>query len=364
MESTHFFCVSAFLRFCVSFVLIISTVPTFANDFITAAMRRESAFSQFEIRIDTEEEHRPGSTDTFVRPDTAPAKAGTQPSKTVRFATQTDVLIAGHKIRLSEAGRIWNASARDFVPHQYRITNDGNSLRSLSLNDPQDTKKGYGIIEYPNQAPYRRQSLQPILFSFRGGESRLSGVRAVQFKPTGRQVSYNGRSLPEWERREGSNSLSVLVDPQQDWAACKLIQGRGAKIDMTIDIENVKDEPSGMWYPKRWVIQNYRHSDGQLLSILKSELMSMNLTIKSRDSDFELNFPEGLYVSNNITRTQYRAERNGGLTPITTDGEELPVSHNGKVILIIVLGILVFFALVIGYLRYSIRNHQLKESVS
>lgn len=330
-------------RFVACLILLLLTNSISANDFLNAAMRREKAFTQFEIRIETDEEHRPGSTQDFTRPGTKSNQNSPQPPKTTRFLSLIEVLIANDKIRFSEESRIWNTRALDFVPHYYRITNDGESLRSLSLNNPDDTKTGYGIIDHPHMASYRRQALLPIFLSLRGSESRLSGIHAHQLKPTGRNQMAKDRALPEWIWQDGPNSVTVLAAPLEDWNAKKISFARDGRIYTTIDITNIKDEQSGLWYPKQWILQNFRKNDGQILSTLKSEMTTVNFSVSSQANDFVLPFPEGLYVSNNKTKTSFRADRNGKLIPTSADGDEPTTTSSWGstlfVLLIIVLGI-------------------------
>ena len=351
-------------RFVACLILLLFTNSISANDFLNAAMRRAKAFTQFEIRIETDEEHRPGSTQDFTRPGTKSNPNSQQPAKTTRFHSLIDVLIANDKIRFSEESRIWNTRALDFVPHYYRITNDGESLRSLSLNNPDDTKTGYGIIEYAHLASYRRQALQPILLAFRGGESRLSGIRAEQLKPTGRNQIWKDRSYPEWAWQDGPNTATALVAPLEDWNAKTLSFARDGRIHMTIDITNVRDEQSGLWYPKQWVVQNFRKSDGLILSTLKSEMTAVNFSVSSQPKDFVLQFPEGLYVSNNKTKSSFRADRNGKLIPTSPDGDERTTSGiwgtTWFVLVLIVLGILLAFFVI----RHLSRARHSQEFVS
>ncbi|HET6323111.1 MAG TPA: hypothetical protein VFG04_00310 [Planctomycetaceae bacterium] len=221
------------------------------------------------------------------------------------------VLFSGGDIRYEEDADVFSAERNEsYRAHDIRIfAND----RYLARSDAQGGFHAIGEIQPParNMGVVRERNIVPLALFFRILDPQYGQFAADKIEVDPNPVVIDGHRC-RLLRRSPSKALKVdlCVDVERDYIPLRCTFYEDGHVTTQQTITKVWSRAGGVFAPGEWTMSRFR-SDGKLISELRGSATSCLVPTKMSNSEFELQFPAGTWVFDNIAHRQYVVQKTG-----------------------------------------------------
>jgi hypothetical protein len=233
------------------------------------------------------------------------------PRTDVTLAGAFVVLFSGGDIRYEETADVFSAERTEtYRAHDIRIFANN---RYLARFDPQGDFHGIGEIQPParNIAVVRERNIVPLALFFRILDPQYGQFAADKIEVDPNLVVIDGHRC-RLLRRSLSKALKadLCVDVERDYIPLRYTFYEDGLITTQWRITKVWSRVGGLFAPGEWTMSRFR-SDGKLISELRGSATSCLVLAEMSSSEFELTFPSGTWVFDNIAHREYVVQKTG-----------------------------------------------------
>jgi hypothetical protein len=222
-----------------------------------------------------------------------------------------DAVLDGGAIRFEENADVFSAQ-RNAPYHSHNIRIFANN-RFLSRTDKHDDVHAIGEIQPParNTAVVRERDIVPLVLFFRILDPQLGRFAApsVDVEPNPIVVDGHQCRVVRWSRSAALTD-DLCVDVERNYIPLRYTQYEDGHVDTQWSITKVSSPSPGLFCPSEWEMAKFR-GDGRLISQMHGIATRCDVSAEVRPSEFELEFPPGTWVFDNVAQRQYVVQKTG-----------------------------------------------------
>lgn len=334
------------------------------NPATAAAKARQDLVRTVEIRFTRTDVEQPGSRSAVLPAGFASVTAKGVPQEETSSTSKNRVVLDGRKMRFECNHPMWNMSTGKLEPSP-RVAVDNEALGKLFFSTGvAGDGKPMGRIHPPaDRMELSEATLNPILFTFRGGDRDICPYPLGAFKRTGVSVPFGADPCEEYSQVRGQSTVAVWLDPAMDYVVRRLTKHKGNQLLHQMDCQYRKEEKWG-WICASWTIQEYG-PDGNLLRTERVEVTDARFGAAIPAGEFDLTFPAGAHLYDAMANKYYQVADNGDLAETNARWEPMgnalvPQPDNSFVerhkFLLAALAALAGVLLLVAFRKYSARR--------
>jgi hypothetical protein len=222
-------------------------------------------------------------------------------------------LDARGRVRFDAHGKQWSGERREFVPTTGINVFNGQCEHTFFPNGVKSFPSAHISADKASDVA-NDMRLLPIRIVYRPFDATMGVFNSSQLALTAEKGVVDGQSCAILRQGIGRSLQSVWVDASRDCVPVRYITTRDGRARTQIDISYAKDDKHG-WVPNSWNILQLTPVGGTLVSFSATTVKcAINETIP--DNTFQLSYPVGTWVSNNITDETYILQEGDTKRPI------------------------------------------------
>lgn len=237
------------------------------------------------------------------------------PSEDVTLKEFGSLILDGDRMRFDHETWQWSTIQKKFVQTPFLSAFDGTEFRRLWTNGSPDTAHPDGSIQDTSvHRDANAFSLFPMRITFRANDDRYSQNPRL-LVPTGRSMQIRGNRCLEFRNRALAGrspsqfSHTYWVDPSREFVVVRFLLGKGDKLTRKADIDYAQHSELG-WIPSTWALHSSITGD-DLFQTKRGRLKQIIVHDRPLDNVFDLSFPDGSLISDEIRKETYIVKGDG-----------------------------------------------------
>jgi hypothetical protein len=221
------------------------------------------------------------------------------------------VVFSGGEVRYEEDAEVFSPELNQpYQAHDVRIFSDN---RYLACFDKSVVPNSVGQIEPPgrNLAVVRERNLVPLALFFRILDRQYGQFAAENIEIEANSIVIDGHQCRVL-RQSISTALTheLCVDVDRNYIPLRYSSYENGRLVSQCSVIRVSSQTPGLFTPGEWTISRFR-PDGQIISEVRGVQKNCEVPAGVSAAEFELDFPAGTWVLDNIARRQYVVQKTG-----------------------------------------------------
>ena len=277
-----------------------------------AWQRRERASQYLRLSWDQTESIPKGMfpLDGYI-PNRKGRKGAAIPAADTLLSGRFAVVFSGEQVRYEEDAEAFSPDLNQpYRAHDVRLFSHG---RYVAYFDKSVVRHSVGDIEprARNKGVVRERNILPLMLFFRMLDQEYGrfALNNVEIEPN--SIVVDG-SRCRVLRQPISEALTheLCIDVDRDYIPLRYSTYENGRLSSQCSVTRVSNPIPGLLAPGEWTISRFR-PDGQVVSEVRGVQKSCEVPSSVSDVEFELDFPAGTWVIDNIARRQYVIQKSG-----------------------------------------------------
>lgn len=297
---------------------------------VTEARKRQEVIRTIHCFYELKEFYAAGSKSESLAPLKAllEPKQGASPTNSTKpspetdmiFNSQSSITISGDMARFEESIAVYDVPSRTFKPSHFFYSNNQSIKKTMFRVADQQPREGTGVLDDDRVPYFKRNTLAPFTMCPRGLHA-ISAYKFRDFTATGMKLKIKNQDCDEYYSKMSSgNDYRLWTNPVLAHSVVRIEHYRQNRLGERAEIRYELNSKVSLWIPDSWTVISFG-KQGRVLT--QTDATVKELAINEREysaEQIDIQFPEGIRVSDNRNRKEYRVTESGSLAQTDSRG--------------------------------------------